>query len=126
MSERRERTSAEWVSFAVAVVILLALIGAIATEALKSHTPPRPVATVQQTQRVDDRYEVTVSVENRGDLAAEQVQVVASLEIDGETTEGDQAVDFLAGGNDQELVFYFEDNPDDGELSVEVTGFTVP
>lgn len=123
---RRERTSAEWVTFGVAVLILLAVIGAILMEARSSNDPPRPVAKVETTRRVDDRYEVTVLVENRGDQAASAVQVVASLEIDGETAEGDQSIDFLSGGSDEELVFYFDDDPDDGKLSVDVTGFTVP
>ncbi len=126
MSERRERTSAEWITFAVAVVVLLLVIGAIAMEAVQSKDPARPVAVVEQTERVGERYEVRVSVENRGDLAASNVQVLASLELDGETTEGDQVVDFLAGDDEEELVFVFEDDPSSGELSVEVTGFTVP
>lgn len=126
MSDKRERTAAEWVTFAVAVLILLAVIGAIAVEAMSSDDPARPVASVETTERVGERYEVTVTIENRGDLAAEQVQVLASLDVDGETSEGDQVVDFLAGGDEEELVFYFDDDPDDGELTVEVTGFTVP
>lgn len=126
MSERRERTSAEWVTFGVAVLLLLAVISAILMEAMRSNDPARPVASVERTERVDERYQVTVTVENRGDLAASAVQVRASLEVDGETSEGDQTVDFLAGGNAEELVFYFDENPDDGELTVDVTGFTVP
>jgi uncharacterized protein (TIGR02588 family) len=126
MSERRERTAAEWITFTVAVVILLGLIGAILLEARSTNDPARPVADVTATERTGDQYQVTVTVENRGDLAAEAVQVVASLEVDGETTEGDQTIDFLAGGDDEELVFVFADDPDDGKLSVEVRGFTVP
>jgi uncharacterized protein (TIGR02588 family) len=122
----RTRTSAEWVTFGVAVLILLALIGAILTEARQSHDPARPVASVEKTKRVGDRYEVSVTVENRGDLAASAVQVLASLEVDGETTEGDQTIDFLAGDDEEDLVFYFSEDPRDGKLSVDVTGFTVP
>ena len=126
MSEKRTRSSAEWVTFAVAVAILLGLIGAILAEAAKKQEPAWPVATVTQTEKVGDRYAVTVTLENRGDLAASAVQVVASLEVDGEKTEGDQVIDFLAGDDEEELVFYFDDNPRDGKLSVDVTGFTVP
>lgn len=124
--EERKRSAPEWVTFAVAVAILVGLIGAILVEAREDHDPARPVASVERTQRAGERYEVTVTVENRGDLAASAVQVLASLEVDGETTEGDQTIDFLAGDDEQDLVFYFTDDPDDGKLSVEVTGFTVP
>ena len=126
MSERPARTTAEWTTFVVAVAILLAVIVAIVSEASRHHDDARPVATVAQTQRSGDDYEVIVTVENRGDRAAASVQVVASLEIDGEATEGDQVVDFLAGGAEEELVFVFADDPDDGDLSVEVAGYSSP
>ena len=35
-------------------------------------------------------------------------------------------IDFLAGGEEEELVFIFEDDPADGELTVAVSGFGVP
>ena len=93
---------------------------------VRAHGEAQPVALVQETQQVGDQFQVRVTVENKGDKAATAVQVVASLEVNGDTTEGDQVVDFLAGGDDEELVFVFADDPADGELSVEVTGFTVP
>jgi len=126
MSKRPERTSAEWTTFAVAVAILVSLMGAIISEALRSEDDAQPVAAVERTHRVGDDFHVTVSVENKGDRAAEAVQVVASLEIAGEATEGDQTVDFLAGGDVEELVFVFADDPASGDLSVKVSGFTVP
>lgn len=119
---RPKRTSAEWTTFGVAVAILLVVMGAILVEALQSHDKAQPVATVERTERVGESFHVRVLVENKGDLAASNVQVVASLD----DTEGDQVVDFLAGGDDEELVFVFADDPSDGEFAVEVTGFTVP
>ena len=125
-NERPPRTGAEWTTFVVCLAILLALISAIAVEAVRHDEDANPVADVQKVAQVGERFHVTVEVENRGDRAAEAVQVLASLEIDGETTEGDQTIDFLSGGDTEELVFVFEDDPDDAKLSVEVTGFTVP
>jgi uncharacterized protein (TIGR02588 family) len=46
--------------------------------------------------------------------------------IDGESTEGDQSIDFLAGGETEDLVFVFDDAPSDGELTVAVSGYGVP
>jgi uncharacterized protein (TIGR02588 family) len=126
VSERPARTSAEWTTFAVAVVVLLAVMAAIVVEAVRDHDPARPVADVTRTERVGDDFHVAVTLENRGDRAAANVQVVASLEVNGETTEGDQVVDFLAGGDEEELVFVFADDPDDGKLSVDVAGFSNP
>lgn len=124
--KRPPRSVAEWTTFVVAVAILVGLAGLIISEARSTNLPAEPVAHVGVTRRVRDQWHVTVTVENRGRLAAEQVQVVASLERDGETTEGDQVVDFLAGKDEAELVFVFQDDPRDGELSADVTGFSVP
>jgi uncharacterized protein (TIGR02588 family) len=46
--------------------------------------------------------------------------------VDGEETAADQTIDFLAGGAEQDLVFVFEDDPADGELTIEVTSFAAP
>lgn len=124
--ERPPRSAAEWTTFAISVAIVLGLMVTILLEARETNQPARPVASIGTTERVGEAFHVTVKVENRGHLAAEQVQVLASLEIDGETTEGDQVVDFLAGQDEQELVFVFADDPEDGKLTAEVTGFTVP
>lgn len=126
MSERPARTAAEWTTFAVAVLILLAVMGAIVTEALRDHDDARPVASVGRTHRIGDQYQVEVTVANRGDKAASAVQVIASLEIDGETTEAEQSIDFLAGDGEESLVFVFADDPDDGELTVDVGSFALP
>ncbi len=126
MSKRPERTTAEWTTFGVAVAVLLAIIAAIGVEAARHHDDAQPVASIDGTRRVGDQFHVAVVVVNEGDKAASAVQVNASLEVEGETLEGDQVVDFLAGGDEEELVFVFDKDPDDGELSVEVSGFTVP
>ena len=40
--------------------------------------------------------------------------------------ERDFLVDFLAGGADERLVFVFEDDPADGDLTVAVTSYAEP
>lgn len=67
-----------------------------------------------------------VRVTNEGDKTAEAVQVVVSLQIGDTVTDGEQIVDFLAGGDEQDLVFVFDEDPAGGTLEVKVSGFTVP
>lgn len=117
-----KRSTPEWTTFGVAVAILLLIMGGILAEALQTHEDAQPVAVVARTTHLGDQYQVHVTVENKGDKAASNVQVVASLD----DTEGDQVVDFLAGGDSEELVFVFADDPAEGEFTVDVTGFTVP
>ena len=106
-------------------MILLAVVAAILSEAMQTHADAQPVARSTRRERVGEQYPSRSHGGEPGDKAASNVQVYASLEVDGETTEGDQVVDFLAG-DDGEVVFVFDDDPDDGELTVEVAGFTVP
>lgn len=120
------RSPAEWVTFAVALLVIGTVVALVAVEIPKSKAPPAPVAEPGTIEVRDDRYVVPVEVENRGERTAVDVQVRATLTIDGEEHEGEQRVDFLRGGEVEELEFVFEDDPADGELEVRVTGYALP
>jgi uncharacterized protein (TIGR02588 family) len=127
MSGRDARTAAEWTSFAVSLVVLAVVVGLIGVQMLGSHDPAAPVAEQSDAVRVEGgQFFVPVEVTNHGDATAENVQVSAELTIDGETTDGDQTVDFLSGGEAMQVEFAFDDDPGDGELVVRVTGYSVP
>jgi uncharacterized protein (TIGR02588 family) len=51
---------------------------------------------------------------------------MAELTFDGNTTSGDQVIEFLGGGETQKLTFAFSDDPADGELVIIVAGFAKP
>jgi uncharacterized protein (TIGR02588 family) len=123
---RPTRSPAEWVTFAVALAIVAVVAGLIVREIPGSKRPPEPVAEAAPVEARGDRFVVPVVVRNDGEQTAENVQVSATLTIDGAETTGDQTVDFLAGGEEQDLEFVFADDPGDGELEVEVTGYLVP
>lgn len=120
------RSPAEWVTFAVALVVIGIVVALVAVEIPKSKTPPAPVAEPGVIEARGDRYVVPVLVHNRGQRTATDVQVQATLTVDGEEHEGDLLVDFLSGGESEELEFVFEDDPTDGELEVRVTGYGLP
>ncbi|MDQ2649407.1 MAG: TIGR02588 family protein [Actinomycetota bacterium] len=126
MSERRPLNPAERFTLACSCLVLAVLIGLIAIQLTASHEPAAPVATIERVERVGELHHVEVSVSNDGDDTAANVQVAAELTVDGETSEGDQTIDFLAGGSTEDLVFVFEDDPADGEVTVAVSGFSVP
>lgn len=125
MSAQKGRTAAEWATFVAACVILLGVIALIGVQ-LGEATPPAPVATVVDVRQVGEHFHVDVSVENTGTDTASNVQVSAELVIDGEIAIGDQTIDFLAGDEVEDLVFVFDDEPTEGELSVTVTGYGIP
>ncbi len=127
MSARRDkRSGAEWAAFIIAATILLVVVGLIVAQIPDRHVPPAPVATVGEITEREGQFFVAVEVENLGVRTAEQVQVVATLTTDDGDVEGDQSVDFLSGGEVEELEFVFEDDPADGELTVRVSGYLVP
>ena len=123
---REPRTPAEWVTLACSLAVLAALIGLIVVQLGAGQDPAAPVATVEAVRTVGRSHHVEVTVRNEGDDTAADVQVLASLEIGGRTTEADQVIDFLAGDEEEDLVFVFRDDPAEGELTVEVAGFSVP
>jgi len=121
------RSVAEWVTFVGSCCILAFVFGLILVQMRDPLDPPAPVAEVSgETLVVDGDHHVRVTVDNVGDKTAANVQVTAELEIDGATAGGDQTIDFLAGGEEVELVFIFEDDPEDGVLTVAVAGYSVP
>jgi len=127
VSDQRKRTTAEWTTFVVSCLVLAVVVGLIAVQAVGTADPARPTASIKKTtQGPDGRSFVSVDVTNRGDDTASQVQVTAELTIDGEATTADQTIDFLAGDESEDLVFVFEDDPSDGELTVTVSGFAIP
>jgi uncharacterized protein (TIGR02588 family) len=121
------RTAAEWTALACSCLVLAVLVGLIVAQLGDDREPAAPVAVIDGEPRaIDDLHHVDVVVTNEGDETAANVQVSAELTIDGEATTADQTIDFLAGDEEEELVFVFGDDPAEGELTVEVSGFAVP
>ena len=127
MSDRRRpTTAAEWVTFGVAAVIVIGVIAAILSQVAATSSPPAPVVEVDAAVEREGRFVVPVTLRNNGDETAQDVQVTATLTTDDGETTADQVLDFLAGGEEEELEFVFEDDPADGELVVEVGGYRLP
>lgn len=122
----RGRTPAEWVTFGISAAILLVVVAAVALQLRGDEDPPAPVAQVVEVRPVGKQFQVVVAVTNNGDQTAANVQMTGELDIDGEVTTGDQTIDFLAGGEQRRVVFVFPDDPDNGDLTVIVSGFTIP
>ena len=121
------RNGPEWVILGVSASILAAVVIVLLVLAFRTAEPARPEADPPGSIRqVGGQFLVPVDIVNHGDLAAAEVQVVAELTIDGDTTAGDQVIDFLGGGERQQLTFVFADDPADGELVIAVTGYAEP
>jgi uncharacterized protein (TIGR02588 family) len=120
------RSTAEKVTFGVALAVLLVLVGLIVSQIPGSKQPASPKVEVGEPVERDGHYEVPVEVENIGESTAENVQIDATLTMDDDEQTADQTIDFLAAGETEEVVFLFDDDPSSGELEVRVGGFSVP
>jgi uncharacterized protein (TIGR02588 family) len=123
----RARGRAEWATFAAAAAVLLAVLALLTAQLFRTDEPAAPVAgRTGEVREAASRFFVDVDVTNEGDLTAADVQVLAELTIAGEVVEGEQTVDFLAGGETARLVFSFDGDPRRGDLVVRVGGHSRP
>lgn len=125
-SRRVPRSRAEWVTFAVASSVLAVVIGAVVS--LWAGGPPDPPAFETRTvlvREVAGQFHVRVAVKNAGDETAQSVQVSAELTAESEPPqEAEQTIDFLSGGEEEEVEFIFTTDPREGALKVLVRSFT--
>lgn len=127
MSTPVKRRGPEMVTFAVSALLLAVVVGLLVWLAFQTDSPAAPAAgRPGPVREAQGQFYVPVEVTNHGDQAAAEVQVVAELTVGETTVTGDQVIDFLGGGESQQLTFAFADDPASGELTVLVTGFSDP
>lgn len=126
--EQGGRSFAEWVTFSVALAIVLALVGLILYDWLATpDTPPIVAVTPGAVRTAGDQFYVPFTLENTGGQTAEMVQVIAELTINGDVVEdGDQQIDFLSSGERVEGEFVFSRDPAEGELAIRVASYQTP
>ncbi len=123
------RSLAEWITFGIALVILLTLVSLIFYDWLvsKDVPPVLKVELVDPVRVVDDQYYVPYKVINSGGKAAEAIQVIAELQIDTEQSEtGEQHIESLSAGEGQQGSFIFTHEPDPDSLVLRIASFSEP
>ncbi|MGE3140572.1 MAG: TIGR02588 family protein [Thermoleophilia bacterium] len=128
-AERPPRTTAEWVTLGVSIV-LVGLVLAVIVVAWVTGSEGPPDLVVERDGPVvveGGRWRVPFAVHNDGDEAADQVQVVADLVIDGRVEgEGEQTFPFMSSGDTERGEFLFGKDPADGTLTLEVASWSQP
>ena len=127
-TEKERNIRAERVALAISAAVVLAVLAAIGSM-LVSRGPDdvRFTLTVSGVRPAGEQFHVLVRVGNDGQRTTENVQVIAELLLPGqEPAEGEQQVQFLAGGAEEEIVFVFADDPSAGELTLRVGSYTLP
>lgn len=123
---RDGRTIAEWVTFWLSCLVLVAVAVLILLRLVGSPEPAAPVAELGQVRTVVEQRQVVVVVRNAGDDTAANATVRLEFEVNGEPDDAEQTIDFLSGGEVVKLVFVIPDDASQDGLSARVTGFTDP
>lgn len=112
---------------AISTAIVVAVLAAIASTMPGGEDGVRFALEVAGVRPEGDEHHVRVRVRNDGRRTVENAQVTATLTLPGqEPAEGEQQVQFLAGGAEEEVVFVFPDDPTEGELELRVASYTLP
>lgn len=125
----RRRSLAEWITFGVASLILLLLIGLVLYDwQMSQNRPPAFQVEVAEAARfTDGGYYIPFTITNTGGRIARTVQVIAELHLEGTADEsGEQQIDFLSGHERKRGSFVFTHNPQDGELVIRVASYGLP
>jgi uncharacterized protein (TIGR02588 family) len=128
VAARRQRTTAEWITFAASSLVLAAVVGLLLLQTARADDPASPTVRVDAgaIEPDGDRFRVPAEVRNTGDRAATNIEVSAELAASGDVETAEQTIDFLGGDETVTLVFLFAEDPADGELTIAVTSFTDP
>lgn len=126
---QQSRSIAEQISFSIAALILVTLIGLVCYLWLgkREQESPHPVVTTKPVQKLSGQFHVPFELTNQGDTTATSVQVVAELRIKGIPSEtGEQQIDFLSSHETESGAFIFSQDPSQGELIVRVASYKSP
>lgn len=123
----RPRSGPEWVVFGASVLVVGAMIAVLVWSAFgSSDDTARFEAVVEQTEERSDAFHVRVSVKNIGQETASEVSVYAEVGEGATATRVEQTVDLLFGGERQQLIFVFAEDPREDSLQVGVEAYQRP
>ena len=123
-ADRREagpapRTTAEWTSLAIALLLLACVIGTVIALWLSpSQDPPRFTIEPGEIRNEDGRFYLSFTVHNDGDLTASEVTVEGTITDGGSEETATTTFDFLPGRTKVEGVLIFSRDPATADVRV--------
>jgi uncharacterized protein (TIGR02588 family) len=117
----------EWLVGGIGLLVLLALLGFLAREAMAPQTPPDLVARVDSVSRGASGWLAHVRVHNRGRGTAVSVTVEGEFATPaGDTLRSETTLDYVPGLSRRGGGLLFDEDPRLGKLEVRVIGFQEP
>lgn len=112
----------------VGFILILFMLGYLGWSAFTNDdAPPQIEFEIVDAQATPDGHLVRVLVRNRGEQVATSLNVEARLNMAGELAEHSTAlIDYLPIASQQEIGFFFKNNPAAGELTFRALNFQAP
>lgn len=118
----------EWSVFAISTLLVVAVLGYLAFAAVTmGDSPALLVAEVGEEVQQSQGFVVPVTITNRGDETAEDVQIEVTLSQNGSEIERSEfSIAFVPRRSSGDGWVMFRQNPADGQLSAKVLGYAQP
>ncbi len=118
---RAARTTAEWISLIISILLLSCLVGLIGwLWATEGDQPAQFSLERGAVRQVGQQFYLEVTVRNDGDQAATAVEVVGTLD----DQECNVTLDLLPGHAEQSATLIFNSDPQQAEIAV--VGYSEP
>lgn len=129
-SQSDSRSVAEWTTLGFSIAILLGIFGLITYLYVRGDERPPIIvaeARLDELRTNANLYYLPVDVMNQGDRTAEAAQIQAELDAgSGQPEMAEFTVSFLAGGEKVRGTFIFQNDPEQGELTVRAISYKEP
>ena len=121
-------STAEWIVAAVSAALVLAVLGFLIYDGVRSpRTPPDVTVEVDSIQTAGPGYLVLFRARNRGRATAAEVLVEGELEADtGKVESAETTIDYVPGGGTQRGGLYFSQDPRRLRLMLRAKGYRDP
>jgi uncharacterized protein (TIGR02588 family) len=119
----------EWVTFLISLSVLALLVGLVIHSWItQSDRPPiLQVITSAEVRQIEGQYYVPFTVTNVGGESAESVQIIGEIEENGRVEQvGDQQIDYLSAGEQQEGAFVVDRDPRQSNFTMRVASYKLP
>lgn len=118
-SDVAPRTTAEWVSLGIALVLLAVVVGTvIALWINDSNQPARFRVDRHEARNEGDHFYLPITVTNEGDLTGAEVVVEGTLSEGGEEETATTTFDFIPSHSRAEAVLVFSRDPSQAVVRV--------
>jgi uncharacterized protein (TIGR02588 family) len=129
MRKKVRKNKLEWIVFSISAVIITFVTAFLIYQAFNSReeAPPDIIIEAGAPQGQTGKYIVPVTVKNEGEQTAEDVNIVVTIEKDGQPLEeATFVVPFIPRKSERESWAVFTKDPAQGKITAKATGFNVP